>query len=178
MQQFCKHDTAATKRWTIQEGVHCWVGHEVIKVRLQTVLFSLLLYLIITHEVCFSQLISFLPLFCNYQFWRLDLIQFCCSQAHIPAGWRPKTWLFTLFCSVEFFFLTSLHWPHRKHCLLLSHIVLGMFTAPLYSNGCSVVHLENSLCVVEACLPSHCLAVGTHITLWLCNVGGSLFMKE
>jgi hypothetical protein len=37
MQQFCKHDTAAKNRGTIQEGVHYSVGHEIIKGKLQTV---------------------------------------------------------------------------------------------------------------------------------------------
>jgi hypothetical protein len=37
MQQFCKHDTAATKRCTIQEGVRYSVGREVIKRRLQSI---------------------------------------------------------------------------------------------------------------------------------------------
>jgi hypothetical protein len=31
MQQFYKDDTAAKKRWNIQEGAHYWVGREVIK---------------------------------------------------------------------------------------------------------------------------------------------------
>jgi hypothetical protein len=44
--------------------------------------------------------IHFLSLFCSCQFRRLDSIQFLCSQAHIPAGLRPETRLFTspLFC--------------------------------------------------------------------------------
>jgi hypothetical protein len=40
-------------------------------------------------------LIPFLPLFCNCQFRSLDSILFLCSQAHIPAGWRLETWLFS-----------------------------------------------------------------------------------
>jgi hypothetical protein len=48
-----------------------------------------------TYEVFFSRLIPFLPLFCNCQFRRLDSITFLCSQAHIPAGWRPETQPFT-----------------------------------------------------------------------------------
>jgi hypothetical protein len=36
-------------------------------------------------------LIPFLPLFCNYQFRRLDSVQFLCSQANIPAGWSLQT---------------------------------------------------------------------------------------
>jgi hypothetical protein len=45
-----------------------------------------------------------------------------------------------------------LHRPHRKHSLLLSHIVLGVFTAALHSNGRSTDCIENTLFVVEACL--------------------------
>jgi hypothetical protein len=39
----------------------------------------------------FHSLTHFLPLICSYQFWRLDSIQFLCSQAHISAGWRLET---------------------------------------------------------------------------------------
>jgi hypothetical protein len=48
-------------------------------------------------------LIPFLPLFCNCQFRRFDSVQFLCSQAHIPAGWRRETRLFTcrLLCIVK-----------------------------------------------------------------------------
>jgi hypothetical protein len=37
MQQFCHHDTAATNRGTIQDGVRYSVGREDIKGKLQTV---------------------------------------------------------------------------------------------------------------------------------------------
>jgi hypothetical protein len=63
-------------------------------------------------ESSFHSLIRFLPLFCNCQFRRLDSIQFLCCQAHIPAGWRLET---RLTLSTEFFFITILHGPHRKH---------------------------------------------------------------
>jgi hypothetical protein len=63
----------------------------------------------------FHSLISFLPLFCSYQFRRLNSIQFLCSQAHVLAGWRLETRLFTLHCSNEFFYMTTLHGPHGKH---------------------------------------------------------------
>jgi hypothetical protein len=39
----------------------------------------------------FRSLISFLPLFFNYQFRRLDSIQFLCTQVHIPEGCRLET---------------------------------------------------------------------------------------
>jgi hypothetical protein len=41
----------------------------------------------------FYRLTPFLTSFCNCQFRRLDSIQFLCSQAHIPAGWRLETGL-------------------------------------------------------------------------------------
>jgi hypothetical protein len=71
----------------------------------------------------FHILIPFLPLFCNYQFRRLDSLQFLCSQAHIPAGWCLETRLSTLCCSTELFFITTLHGPQGKHRILLFHIV-------------------------------------------------------
>jgi hypothetical protein len=46
-------------------------------------------------ESSFHRLISFLSLFCNCQFRRLDSIQFLCSQAHILVVWRPEIQLFT-----------------------------------------------------------------------------------
>jgi hypothetical protein len=71
-------------------------------------------------------LIPFLPLFCTCQFWRLDSIQFLCSQAHIRACWRPETrlllllLLLLLFCAAEYFCVITLHGPHGKRRLLLS----------------------------------------------------------
>jgi hypothetical protein len=67
-------------------------------------------------------LITFLPLFCSCQFRRRDSIQFLCSHAHILAGWRLETRLFTrldysdwscLLCP----FITPRHRLHRKHSL-------------------------------------------------------------
>jgi hypothetical protein len=54
----------------------------------------------------FHLLIPFLPIFYGFQFRRHDSIQFLCSRAHIPAGWRLETRLSTfdsttvLFCPV------------------------------------------------------------------------------
>jgi hypothetical protein len=64
-------------------------------------------------------LIPFLPLFCNCQFRRIDSIQFICSQAPIPAGWRLETRLdsMLLLPASELFLITTLHGPRRKHCL-------------------------------------------------------------
>jgi hypothetical protein len=52
----------------------------------------------------FHSLISFLPLFCNCQFRRVDSFLFFCSQAHILAGWRLETPLD--YFSTEVFIIT------------------------------------------------------------------------
>jgi hypothetical protein len=44
-------------------------------------------------------------------------------------------------------------------------IVLGVFTAPWHISGRGADHIQNSLSVVEACLPSRCLAMGIHVTV-------------
>jgi hypothetical protein len=64
----------------------------------------------------FHRLIPFLPLFCNCQFRRLDLIQLLCSQAHVLADWRLETRLAYDFWN-ELFFITTLHGPRGKHSL-------------------------------------------------------------
>jgi hypothetical protein len=62
--------------------------------------------------------ITFLLLFCRCQFRRLDSIQILCSQAHILAGWRLETRLYSiLFSAAEHFFITTLHGSRRKHNL-------------------------------------------------------------
>jgi hypothetical protein len=50
------------------------------------------------------------------------------------------------------FFITTLHGLHGKHCLLLSRIVLGVFTAPLHSNGRGEEYIENILLLTRVCL--------------------------
>jgi hypothetical protein len=55
--------------------------------------------------------------------------------------------------SIEFFFITILHLPQRKHGLLLCRMVLVVFSAKLHNNGRGTDHIENSLSIVEACLP-------------------------
>jgi hypothetical protein len=87
-------------------------------------------------ESYFHSIIPFLPLFISFQFRRLDSIQFLCSQAHIPAGWRPETRLFTSPYAAEHFFITTLHGPRRKRNLYFQG---GLFTDPLPSNGCLIV---------------------------------------
>jgi hypothetical protein len=119
------------------------------------------LTVISNQESSCHSLIPFLPLFCNCQFRRLHSFQY---QAHILTDWHPETWLFTLWCSIKSFFITTLHGPHGKCRVLLSHIVLGLFTTPLHSNNRGMDNIENSLSVVEACimdtcLQSHCLAM-------------------
>jgi hypothetical protein len=73
----------------------------------------------------FHSLTPFLPLFCSCQFRRLDSIKFLCSQAHIPAGWRLETRLFTSYYYSVFLKRAYLslynprHGPCWKHYLLL-----------------------------------------------------------
>jgi hypothetical protein len=68
-------------------------------------------------------LIHFLSLFCNCQFQRLCSIQFFCSQAHILAGWRLETRLFTLccYCQSQSHIATDGQsvslWPDIYYCL-------------------------------------------------------------
>jgi hypothetical protein len=95
-------------------------------------------------------LIPFLPLFCNCQFRRLDSVQFLCSQAHILAGSRLETRIF----SAELFFITTLHGPRRKRSLCCCE---GVFTPPLHSNGrYSIVACASFDAGI--CLPSRYLA--------------------
>jgi hypothetical protein len=50
----------------------------------------------------YHSLVPSFPLFCSCQFRRLDSIRFLCSQAYVPADWRPETRLFNprlLFCT-------------------------------------------------------------------------------
>jgi hypothetical protein len=80
------------------------------------------------------RLIPFSPLFCNYQFRRLDSIQSLCSYAHSLAGWRLGTRL------------DSTTLLRRVFCVLL---------LPLAPD-----HPENTASIVkEACLIVRCLAV-------------------
>jgi hypothetical protein len=107
-------------------------------------------------ESSFRNLIPCLSLFCSCQFWRLDSLQILCFQAHIPAGWHPETRLSTPCCSTEFFFTTTSYEPHGKRRLLLSRIVLGVFTESLPSNGYtrhnSSQFTWDSCCYIITCL--------------------------
>jgi hypothetical protein len=97
----------------------------------------------------------FLPLFCNWQFRRLGSIQLPSSDAHIPAGWRLETRL-TLFNST---FLYN-HFARTMHITQPFYCWEGVFTAPLHSNGCSIV-----ACIfvaAEMCLPILCLAMNIY----------------
>jgi hypothetical protein len=86
-----------------------------------------------------------------------DSTQFNYSAS--KTGWHLETRIFTLlnYCSLllyaaKHFFIITLHGLYGKHRPLLSSIVLGVLTAPLYSNGRSMDHTENSLSIVEASL--------------------------
>jgi hypothetical protein len=68
----------------------------------------------ITHEVFFSQHNSFLVIILQLSTPKNRLIQFLCSQAHILAGWRLETRLFTSFYAAEHSLITTLHGSRRK----------------------------------------------------------------
>jgi hypothetical protein len=93
------------------------------------------LQLQITHEVFFVLPNSFLAII-------VDLIKFLYSEAHIPAGWCFETQLFSLFCSIEFFFVSTLHGPNGKRRQPFSLIILGVFIIPSHSNGGGVDHVR------------------------------------
>jgi hypothetical protein len=61
--------------------------------------------------------------------------------------------------------------------LLLPRIVLGVFTAQLHNNCRGADHIENSPSVVEACLPTSCLAMDIHITICI-PVDGPVWPKH
>jgi hypothetical protein len=93
--------------------------------------------------------IPFLPLFYNCQFRRLDSMQFLCSQAHIPAGWRLETEATLLYNHFERTTQKTVYcWE-------------GVFTEPLHSNGSySIV-----ACIFVAagmCLPSRSLVMNVY----------------
>jgi hypothetical protein len=93
------------------------------------------------------KLISFLPLFCYRQFRRLDSIQFLCSQAHVPAGWRLETRLF--FTSDSWLLSKSkLCYDRRSvgQSVLVSSTHLGLTTRfLLLSDSCGFVDVGRSL---------------------------------
>jgi hypothetical protein len=106
----------------------------------------------------FHSLIPLLLLFCNCHFRRFHSIQFFFSQAHILAGWRLETRLFTerpkLNCSCNHFARTT----QKTQPLYFWE---GVFTAPLHSNGC----YSNVACVFFAAgmyLLSRCLAMNVY----------------
>jgi hypothetical protein len=91
----------------------------------------------------FHSLIPFLPLFCSCQFRRLDSAQFLCSQAHIPAGWRPETRLFTSdYCSF---------------CLTTATLLLKRPSLSLCKPSAQTPRKTSSSVVKMACLQLRCL---------------------
>jgi hypothetical protein len=105
-------------------------------------------------------LIPFLPLFWNCQFRRLDLVQFLCSQAHILAGWRLETRLFTSLNGLNWTLLYN-HLARPAYKTLPLYSWEGMFTASLHSSwSYSIV-----VCIFVAtgmCLPIRCLAMNVY----------------
>jgi hypothetical protein len=106
-------------------------------------------------EYYFRSLTPFLPLFCSCQFRRLYSVQF---QAHIQAGWRLETRLFT-----------------SDSCSVLLNTSLQPFctdhaenTASIVKEACLLVRclsvyvlMLRALACEGMCLPSRCLAMAT-----------------
>jgi hypothetical protein len=99
-------------------------------------------------------------------------IQFLCTQAHIPAGWRLETRLHSTRVNWTLLYNYFARTTQKTHPLYCWE---GVFTAPLHSKGSySIV-----ACVFFAegiCLPSYCLTknlysdftilvFGRHITI-------------
>jgi hypothetical protein len=111
-------------------------------------------------------LIPLLPLFCNCQLQRLDSIQFLCSRAHIPAGWRLEIRLFTsdycsiLLCAAERFFITTLHGHTENTASIVKEALL-----PIRCLTKDVILLR-ALATAAMCLPSRCLAMDLYVTIW------------
>jgi hypothetical protein len=101
----------------------------------------------------FLSLISFLPVFCNCQFLRLDSIQFLCSQAHVLAGWLLETRLTLL--DWTFLFNNFARTTQKTQPL---YCWKGVFTAPLHNNG-SYSIVACAFVAAGMCLPSRCLAM-------------------
>jgi hypothetical protein len=116
-------------------------------------------------ESSFRSLIPFLSIFCNCQFRRLDSIQFLCSQAHIPSGWRPETRLFTSRRLLFFEICPYNNSARTKQKIGLLCCWKGVFSPLLHSNGSYPI----VACVFVAagmCLPSPCLTMGIHVTFF------------
>jgi hypothetical protein len=103
-------------------------------------------------------LIIFSPLFCSYQFRRFGSIQFLCSEAHILAGWRLETRLFTSDYSSVSFYKPSARTPRKtqplffkKACLLIRCLAMDVL-------------FLRALVRVGMCSPRRCLAMGIHVT--------------
>jgi hypothetical protein len=110
----------------------------------------------------FHSLIPFLPLFRSCQFRRLDSVQFLCSHAHIPVGWRLETRVnWTLPCN---------HSERTTQKTQILYCWEGVFTPLLLAYS-----LPRGICV-----PSRCLAMnaysdfaipdfGRHVTVFYIN---------
>jgi hypothetical protein len=130
----------------------------------------------------------FLPLFCSCQFRRLDAIQFLCSQAHILAGWRLETRLFTSRLLLLYLVVkikvkvrvtlrlavyrqsvclgvksleTARYGQHKKQNF---YCWRGVFIAPLPSNWHSIVQ---RLASSGMCSESRCITMSIYVTIFL-----------
>jgi hypothetical protein len=105
-------------------------------------------------------LIPLLPLFCSWQFQRLDSIQ---SQVHIPAGWRLEIQLYsTAVLSSRTLTYNHFPWTPRKTQLLLFKELCLLIRC----SAIDVLFLSEFACAGE-CLPSPWLALSIHITMLL-----------
>jgi hypothetical protein len=136
----------------------------------------------------FHRPIPFLPLFSSCQFWRLDSIQFLCSQAHIPADWRLETRLFTRRLLLKWT-LPYNNFTRTTQKTQSLYCWEGVFIEPLHSNG-SYSIVAYVFVAVVICLSGRCLAVnvysdfaisafGRHVTIYkcilhFCNFNGCL----
>jgi hypothetical protein len=114
----------------------------------------------------FHKLVPFLPLSCICQLNSISI--------PYPGRLVSRTRLYPLYCSIEFCFITTLLGPHGKHRLLLSCIVLGVFTATLHSNGRGFGSNRKQplycwgVFTAGSCLPSLCLAMAINVTILTC----------
>jgi hypothetical protein len=114
----------------------------------------------------FHSLIPFLPLFCNCEFWRLDSIQFLCSQAGRLASRNS-----TPFFSTEIFFITTFQGPHRK----VSFSIVGKACLQRRCIATKVYSIVACVFVVAGiCLPSCCLAMNVYSDFAISALGRSI----
>jgi hypothetical protein len=130
----------------------------------------------------FHGLTPFLPLFCSCQFRILGWVQFINPQAHIPAGWRPETRLFTSPLFYSALCLQRLLYNHFSRTTQNTQPLLLRFynhfsrttqkTASIVKQACLLIRclvinvlLLRALAPAGMCLPSRCLAMDLYVTI-------------